>query len=240
VHADGEPATTRLIVDGSGMTVWRHCGTIGGPYAAAPSGELIVFANGFSSDCVAKNSSGSLVPWLDRATLFVVRGASSIDLLAGDGHVLAHLTPGDKPYVPSTQWAGAADVPVLSAKQRSALDAPPSVRMPADLTPLTAQSLTGSWFPVDGQTGYVTFYANGYYQAAGCNRGGGPWRLTASGRLLMVGGPSTLALCGFDVSRAVMSAATVGIAGDRLVLVAATGERVELRRGADPSPAPSN
>jgi hypothetical protein len=241
VHADGEPATTRLIIDGSAMTVWRHCGTIGGPYAAAPSGELIVFANGFSSDCVPKNSRGSLVPWLDRATLFVVRGASSVDLLAGDGHVLAHLTPGGKPFVPSTVSASLADVPVLTAKQRSELDAPPTAPTPADLTPLTAESLAGSWFPVHGKQGYVTFYPSGYFQGDdGCNRGGGPWRLTASGRLLMVGGPSTFALCGFDVPRAVMSAAALGVAGDRLVLVGATGARIELRRGADPSPPPGN
>jgi hypothetical protein len=240
VHADGEPATTRLIVDGSAMTVWRKCGTIGGPYAAAPSGELIVFTNGFSSDCVPKNAPGSLVPWLDRATLFAVRGRASVDLLSSDGHVLAHLTPGGKPFVPSTVSESLADVPVLTAKQRSALDAPPSVPAPADLTPLTAESLTGSWFPVHGQRGYVTFYANGFFQGDdGCNRGGGPWRLTASGRLLMIGGPSTFALCSFDVPHAIMNAAARGIAGDRLVLVAATGERVELRRGVDPSPSPN-
>jgi META domain len=237
VIAKGEPATTRLILNGTaGLSVYRHCGSIDGSWRAAPQGAFVNSLSGGSQACFdSPRTDLSSLPWLWKAHGFRTVTGGWL-LLDANGRELARLTPGDKPYLPPTILASEADPPSLSRAEAAKLDRPP-VGLPAGLTTATAESLAGTWLPVDGTRGYLTLTAAGdWHGSDGCNRSSGSWTVLDGGAVLATIGPTTLVLCtGTQVPLDFAGAAAAGFDGKVLDLVDAAGQvTLRLQRGSAP------
>lgn len=238
VQAAGEPATTRLIVDGTdGFQIFRHCGSLDGSWRAAASGAFVSQIFSGSDACFAGTPSGAPpVPWLDRATSFRSDPGRRL-LLDANGTVLATLTPGGLPYVPATIARSEARVPVLTAAERRSLDRRPAT-LPSDLTAVTAGTITGTWLPVDGSHGYITLDGHhSYVGSDGCNQLSGSYAVVERGGVVATEGVSTAIGCpGVDVPDKMASASVAGFDGQELVLVGADGKvSVRLKRGHAPA-----
>jgi hypothetical protein len=241
VHAKGEPATTRLILDGkSGLSVYRHCGTIDGSWRASSGGVLIDSLYGGSEACFASHATDfSSVPWLWKAHGFRTVAGGWL-LLDANGLELAKLTPGSKPYVPPTILSSEADPPSLSSTDKATLDRPPAA-LPTGLIAATTKTAAGTWVPADGTRGYVTLTTGGGWRGSdGCNDTSGSWAVLDGGVILATTGPSTLVGCsGTDVGRKLITASTAGFDGKMLELVGPDGKvTVRLQPGSPPPPAP--
>jgi hypothetical protein len=238
VHAKGEPASTRLILDGkSALSVYRDCGVIDGNWRADSGGAFINSLFGGSQACFASHQTDfSSLPWLWKAHGFrTVAGGWS--LLDANGLELARLTPGSKPEVPPTILSSEADAPSLSPTDRAKLDRPPAA-LPAGLTATTTTTLAGTWVPVDASRGYLTLHPLGDWRGSdGCNNTSGSWAVLDGGAVLATSGPTTLVGCsGTDVGFKLIAASAAGFHGTELDLVGPDGQvSLRLQRGTAPA-----
>lgn len=217
--------------DGATLTIsdevrlWGEC-VLMGDWRASREGLFVAGLFGRSGDCA---EDGGLGPsWLHEVTHFAVDGQRRL-LLAG-GEVVATLTPGATPDVPSSMSPDLA-VPIeVTDEIRAALDSA-TRPLPDDLVAPAAEQLLGRWTPLepDGRPtttpSFAAFHADGSWSGSdGCNGQGGRWVLGDAGAWVATSGAQTLIGCdGISATGIVAPAVRVGLDGEELVLIGRDG-----------------
>jgi|GEM_PF-1040469 len=191
VTADGEGANTYLKLGGSQQAdVWRDCGFVSGSWAVGPT-RFVGKVSGWSTSCPES------LPWLENAAYYRADG-DCWQLLDLSGAVVATLwhdgVPTSRPGVSSDL----ARPPVVDGAMRAWVSDP--APLPAEVIPVSADLIAGRWRAAGASVAndpYVEFLADGGWNGSdGCNETGGRWAADLDGRLVVVGGASTLMGCG--------------------------------------------
>jgi hypothetical protein len=186
--------------------------------------------HGYAERCPTPDGLADWTPgWLRHAVAYRVDDNTPA-LLDADGRIVARLMPGGLP-TPNTKLVmpEEAQPPVLDDEMRQALTEPEG-EPPAGRTPATPEQLVGRWVPPKG-TGanpavFLELTADGISQASdGCNHTTGRWLAGDSGRILAIGGPTTLVGCSGmrPVADWLAAASYAFFDGPTLVLLDSTG-----------------
>lgn len=225
VQAAGEEKGAILRVSDD-MNLFVQCGELFATWAGSGDGQVAVTVNGWSGACGAKFASRGAPTWLTTATSARTT-AEGVDLLATDGHVLAHLTPGPAPSKRRDTLAP-TDVPIASQALITRLHN--TARLPTDLRPATATQVIGQWRP-DPQTkapASLTVEPDGTWVSNdGCNDSGGQWRMSGGGTLTATAGNSSKVGCaGSSIPGQWGQARRIGFNGATMVLIGADGTTI--------------
>lgn len=245
VRTAGESAGAVLRLD-QDLTLRTHCGDRQGAWRADTHGMFVADTYAFSTRCY-RRGNGPNPAWLADVSGFRREG-TGWRLTGAGGRTVARLIPARR--------AGGSGRPVISSVLRASLQ--PAAPLPEGLRPATGSHLHGRWVPTAitrpppmpaGPVGahvrgplpaarpagpYLRLAADGSWRGFdGCNSETGRWTSGPSGRLLAVGGVSTLIGCaGAPVGFWLTSVATAGFDGANLVLLDRTGHVAgRLRRG---------
>jgi hypothetical protein len=186
---------------GHELRLWRRCGAFLGGWTANTAGMFLGSIDGLAHRCPNPGGLDRWTPvWLRHAVGYRVDDNAPV-LLDAVGRIVARLLPGGLP-TPNTKliMAEEAEPPVLDDQMRKALTEPEG-EPSADMEPATPEELVGRWVPPKG-TGanpavFLELTADGTIRTNdGCNYGVGRWLADDSGRILAIGGPTTLVGCG--------------------------------------------
>lgn len=216
--AEGEGERTWLRLDANEFQLWRDCGMINGSWRAT---DTIFLGEpwGAMGDCATDGMPA--VEWLKQVVGFTAT-ADGYDLVSQDGGVVASLSidGGPEPIESAAEFF--TEPPEITEEVRAHFRA--AAKLPASLTPASAETLLGKWVPVAYAVStdpHVEFGSNGIWTGSdGCNGGGGRWAVRESGEFLATSGPSTLIGCeGAPVPSWVAQASAAGINADGWLLL---------------------
>lgn len=239
VTGTGEHPLPILSLNSDNLEVWARCGAMTGSWAANSEGMIVGILFGGPPACLvgARSAANTSPAWLSSAVRFSASGRDEL-LLDSNGRTLARLVPAPRSETPTTMVVA----PKLRAKESEALRRRllAVVRLPSGLTPATRLELLGRWIPANRSEdhprhmAYLSIKADGSWSGSdGCNGYYGRWAAGASGRLVVVAGPTTLVGCNnVPVGYWFQLSVVAGFQGHTLVLVDENGHVTgQLRRG---------
>lgn len=182
--AEGELPGTDVGIwigpDGSGIEVFRDCGSISFDFAASED-HLVAHLSGGSGPCFGDSTMvPPSVQWLTAARDYRASGGGW-ELTDESGRMLARLDPAvGQPEPPEGTGPAPLPVPTVRDPERVRVAAP----LAAGLEAVSADDLVGTWTPVgpgadlalvaDADRATITFTADGHYSFDDCASFDGP------------------------------------------------------------------